>query len=212
MHELLARWQRGWSRSRGWTNYTETDHVIAVQIGEPDRQVEYFTTDQYAEGAARMTLAAPHPPGSARLAVITPDPVRVAEALHPLKIVRTLWLMSTPLADHPQHPIPPEYELHQTTSAGLIHAELRHHGPRNPGRVAATGRIAIDGTDAVADMIRTEPAHRRRGLAQALMSTLTTQAQLQGATTGLLLASPEGHLLYTSLHWTPQHQLVFATT
>ncbi|MFI5731187.1 GNAT family N-acetyltransferase [Kribbella sp. NPDC051587] len=206
MHELLTRWQRGWSRSRGWTNYAETDHVIAVQIGEPDRQVEYFTTDQYAERAARLALASPHPPGSARLAVITADPMRVAEALHPLKIVRTLWLMSTPLADHPRHPIPPEYELHQMTSAGLIHAELRHHGES-----AATGRIAIDGTDAVADMIHTEPAHRRRGLAQALMTTLTTQAQLQGATTGLLLASREGELLYDSLRWIRQLQLVFAT-
>ncbi|MFK4086126.1 GNAT family N-acetyltransferase [Kribbella sp. NPDC020789] len=194
MHELLTRWQRGWSRSRGWTNYSETDHVIAVQIGEPDRQVEYFTTDQYAERAARLT-------------VITDDPMHVADVLRPLTIVRTLWLMSTPLADHPQHPIPPEYELHQTTDAGVIHAELRHHG-----EPAATGRIAINGTDAVPDMIHTAPAHRRRGLARALMTTLTTQAHLQGATTALLVASPQGHLLYTSLHWTRRHQLVSATT
>lgn len=205
MEELLARWQHGWSLSRGWTNYTATDQVIAVEVGEPDRQLELFTTDAHA-GAA-VALAAPHPPGTTRLTVITTDPDAVAQILAPLKVLRVLWLMTTPLADHPRHPIPPEYELHLTNSPGLIHADLRHHGDS-----AATGRVAIHGSDAVADLIHTAPTHRRRGLAQALMTALVSEAEFQGATTGLLVASAEGYHLYTSLRWTPIHQLVFATT
>ncbi|WP_405057585.1 GNAT family N-acetyltransferase [Kribbella sp. NBC_01505] len=207
MDELLTRWQRGWSLSRGWTNYTETDHVIAVHAGEPDRQVEFFTTDQYVDRAVRTALAAPHPPGTVRLAVISDNPGVVVPALHPLTVRYTLWVMSTPLADHPRHPIPPEYELHLTSNAGAIHAELRHDGES-----AATGRIAVCETDAVVDMVQTDGAHRRRGLARALMSALVTEAHRQGATTGILLASTEGQLLYSSLGWIPRHQLVLAGT
>ncbi|GAA1690332.1 hypothetical protein GCM10009745_39450 [Kribbella yunnanensis] len=73
MDELLGRWQRGWPLSRGWTNYTSTEHVIVVQVGEPDRRLELFTTDEHAEAAARLALAAPHPPGTTRPTVITTD-------------------------------------------------------------------------------------------------------------------------------------------
>jgi len=116
-------------------------------------------------------------------------------------------MMTIPLADHPHHPIPPEYELHLTTGPTLIRAELHH-----AGEPVAGGHLARHGSDAVPDLIHTEPAHRRRGLAAALMTALTTQAQSQGATTGLLAASPEGQFLYEALGWTPSYHLVFATT
>ena len=68
----------------------------------------------------------------------------------------------------------------------------------------------MTGTDAIADRIETMTAHRRRGLASALMGSLAEAARAQGATTGLLIASPAGQHLYASLGWTRQAYVLIA--
>lgn len=52
----------------------------------------------------------------------------------------------------------------------------------------------------------------RRGLGRAVMTALAEAALDQGATTGLLSASPEGVPLYESLDWSPVADLVVART
>jgi ribosomal protein S18 acetylase RimI-like enzyme len=78
------------------------------------------------------------------------------------------------------------------------------------GEPAASGRMTVIGTDAVADMISTEPAHRRRGLGRAVMGALVAEAVEQGATDGLLVASPDGLELYRALGWSVAADMVFA--
>jgi hypothetical protein len=72
--EALTRWQRGWSASRGWTDYQQVDDVTVIRIGEPERQVEYVTTEANAPAAAHLALTDCNPPGTAWLAIATHDP------------------------------------------------------------------------------------------------------------------------------------------
>jgi ribosomal protein S18 acetylase RimI-like enzyme len=70
--------------------------------------------------------------------------------------------------------------------------------------------MTVTGSDAVADKISTEPAHRRRGLDRAVMGALVAEALKQGATDGLLVASPDGLRLYRALVWSVAADMVFA--
>lgn len=204
MHaEVLTRWQRGWSLARGWIDYSSTDGVTTVNIGEPDRRVEYVTTSEHAATAVKLAQTDGHPPGTSWLAIAADDPAAIA----PLELLRTEWLMTIALADHPIHPVPPPYRLEVTARPAVIDAHIYGYG-----ELAASGRMTVLRSDAIADMIYTTPAHRHRGLAKATMTALTQAAHHQSATTGLLSASCEGRSLYHSLGWTTLTNLVVART
>ncbi|MFI6825465.1 GNAT family N-acetyltransferase [Kribbella sp. NPDC050241] len=205
--DVLRRWQRGWSVAREWTDYTEVDGVIVVRVGEPDRRVEYLATEQHATTAARMAHTDANPAGSSWLKIATTSRQRVAAVLHPLELIRTERLLTISLSDQQSSQVPAQYELDVSATPGLIDVELR-----TDGKTAASGRMAVLGADAVADVIYTAPPHRRRGLARAVMSALADVAIDQGATTGLLSASPDGLPLYQSLDWSPVADLVVART
>ncbi|MCH8622221.1 GNAT family N-acetyltransferase [Undibacterium sp. TS12] len=70
------------------------------------------------------------------------------------------------------------------------------------GQVAATGRVALSGQHAIFDQIVTEPAHRRRGLGNAIMQTLCNHALDRQANTGVLVATADGFALYKAMGWT----------
>ncbi|GAA1163396.1 hypothetical protein GCM10009630_71800 [Kribbella jejuensis] len=64
MHEeALARWQRGWAAARGWNDSQYVDDVTVVRTGEPDRRVEYITTEHHATAATHLALTDHNPPG-----------------------------------------------------------------------------------------------------------------------------------------------------
>jgi GNAT superfamily N-acetyltransferase len=71
------------------------------------------------------------------------------------------------------------------------------------GVSAAEGQVGLAGDHAVFDRIRTQEGFQRRGLGTRVMQALTAWSLEQGATTGVLAASPEGQLLYGRLGWTP---------
>lgn len=68
---------------------------------------------------------------------------------------------------------------------------------------AAAGRVAVRASVAVIDQVVTEPAHRRRGLASAVMASLISYAARAQATTGVLVATEDGLALYKRLGWIP---------
>jgi GNAT superfamily N-acetyltransferase len=205
--EVLTHWQQGWSIARGWTNYTTADGITTVHIAEPDRRVEYVTTAGHALEAARQATTNPHPPGTSWLTVATNAPRELAATLPGVDYIRTEHLMTIALADQTQYDVPAPYVAELVSKPPLIDIHLYGHG-----ELAATGRMSVHGEYAVADMIQTLPSHRRRGLARAVMSALTTTARTEGATQGLLAASPEGRLLYESLGWTTVTDLLVART
>ncbi|TDW75511.1 GNAT family N-acetyltransferase [Kribbella pratensis] len=205
MHEeALTRWQRGWSASRGWTDYQQVDDVTVVRVGEPERRVEYVTTEANARAAAHLALTDCHPPGTSWLAITTDNPARLAANLKPLEALRTEWLMTISLADQASYPVPAPYSLEISVTPSIIDAQICGYG-----EIAATGRMAVLHTGAVADLITTAPAHRHRGLAKALMTAL---AQSTPTPTAYLSASPQGRPLYESLGWTTLTPLLIART
>ncbi|TCC33650.1 GNAT family N-acetyltransferase [Kribbella sindirgiensis] len=204
--EALTRWQRGWSASRGWTDVQCIDDVTVVRVGEPQRRVEYVATGQHATAAAHLALTDCNPPGTSWLTITGPAD-RVAADLGPLEIVRTNWLMTVRLADQVSYPVPPPYALELSATPSVVEAQAYGYG-----EIAATGRMAVLHTGAVADMVQTDPAHRRRGLARAVMTALALAARRRSATTAYLAASAEGRHLYKSLGWTTLTPLVVART
>lgn len=70
------------------------------------------------------------------------------------------------------------------------------------GHFAARGQVAPTGRSAVIDQIETAPEHRRRGLGGLVMRTLQDTAHAAGATTGVLVGTPDGQALYSTLGWT----------
>lgn len=89
------------------------------------------------------------------------------------------------------------YLLDLWTRAGLTRALLRSAD----GAFAARGQVAVTGSAYVVDQVETDPAHRRRGLGRLLMHALVEAAAGQGATTGVLVATPEGRALYETVGW-----------
>ncbi|MFF2364011.1 GNAT family N-acetyltransferase [Streptomyces sp. NPDC058122] len=89
------------------------------------------------------------------------------------------------------------YRLDTWTRAGLTRALVRSAD----GAFAARGQVAVTGSAYVVDQVETDSAHQRRGLGRLLMLKLAEVAAGQGATTGVLVATPEGRALYETVGW-----------
>ncbi|MDX3539178.1 GNAT family N-acetyltransferase [Streptomyces sp. MB09-01] len=92
---------------------------------------------------------------------------------------------------------PAGYRLNTWTRGGVTRALVR----TAEGVFAARGQIAVTGASAVVDQVETDPAHQRRGLGRLVMCRLTAAAAEQGATAGVLGATPEGRALYETMGW-----------
>lgn len=70
------------------------------------------------------------------------------------------------------------------------------------GSPAASGMVSWEDDYAVYNLIKTAPAHQRRGLASAVMTALGEAAQDAAAQQHILMATLQGRLLYESMGWT----------
>ncbi|MFJ8032003.1 GNAT family N-acetyltransferase [Streptomyces sp. NPDC096032] len=110
------------------------------------------------------------------------------------------YLMSASLLVAPTGvpgPVPDGYRLTIWTRAGVTRALVR----TADGAFAARGQIAVTGPTAVVDQVETDPAHQRRGLGRVVMRGLADAAAEQGATAGVLGATPDGRALYETMGW-----------
>jgi GNAT superfamily N-acetyltransferase len=207
--DLVRRWQAGRSISRGWTDVGEDRGVVVLRIGDPERMVSYLVGDAELDHAIELARDDEHAGGLSWLSVVTDEPDEVVPqiAAAGLEFRRTEWLMTVALERQPVLRAPAPYEVEFVRREEVIAVEVR------AGReLAARGQMVVVGNDAVADMIWTEPEHRRKGLAGAVMSALVAEAQRAGATTGLLAASPEGRELYSELGWETFAEILVACT
>src|SRR5450830_1424754 len=169
--DLLERWLRGWSGARGLPAPVWRGGGLMVEVGWPDQVRRHVFLDA---GPALQACA-----GAVREAH-----VHVKAAVEPAVLLRALpsaWtldarrsLMAAPRPLAPQ-PLPAGYH--------------------------ATGRLHLQQGCAVFDRIETDPAHRRRGLARAVMGLLDRGAVEAGAQERLLVASEQGRALYLALGW-----------
>jgi GNAT superfamily N-acetyltransferase len=205
LEQIQRRWHAAWTLSRGWTDHHVEDGIVITRVGQrgkmptdPGRMVEYFPLDpdtypdRLKEAAARA-IADEHPPGASWVTIVTRDPGKLTTEL---TITDEEWLMATDLTAHPAAPAPASYVVDTTVHGNVIDVRVLHGDEE-----AARGRMAVSGEDAVADMISTDEAHRRRGLGSTVMGALAQQAVKLGAAKGLLIASREGRQLYTRLGW-----------
>lgn len=211
----MRRWHTGWRRTRGLPAATEQpDGVLCVAVGTPGRGVEQLVLDGDAhprriDAAATAALGLRDP----WVTVPTLRPGHVADRLveHRLRIaLDSERLMSVELAAQRRLAAAPGWRADLERAAYESSEVWRLRLLDGEGRLAARGEVAVVGDVAVVDRVETESAYRRRGLGGAVMSRLADLAESAGATRGLLMASPAGQSLYSSLGWQGHDTVVVA--
>lgn len=208
--DLLTRWARGWAYARGFPRPERVDGGVRVDVGEPGRRVEWVAADEMATlpdliDAVRVTPVA-------WLSVVTEDPAGVRPAFLDGGLSAETHeeaLMTIVLADHEARELPDGYRADIARDGGVITVTVTS-AVAGGDAVAASGRIAVVGEDAVADRVETETEHRRRGLGAAAMSLLVSAAREAGASQGLLAATEMGEPLYAALGWETRARVVVA--
>jgi len=208
--ELVRRWQAGWSASRGWTRVVDEDGILSVRVGQDDRPTEFVVLDPdgHPERLERAAAMAFESRSTAWVTLATYDREATEDRLMDLGLDverEPEWLMTIELAQQPSLQLHSRYALVSELEENVIVTRATLHGA-----VAASGRMAVVGTDAVADRIETHPAHRRRGLGSAVMAALVEAAEARGATRGILIAPRDGQRLYGSLGWKKAADIVVA--
>ncbi|MFC3499737.1 GNAT family N-acetyltransferase [Micromonospora krabiensis] len=191
--------------------------ALRVRCMQPGRAIEYVALDAGKDVASLATLAelVAGEDEVTWLTVPTTEPAKAASALTAAGLTvlkHSEKLMTADLRGHQQNtPSAPYRLLTQVDSYGggsVVTATVRHES----GDVGARGTMGLAGTDAVADRIETLPAHRRKGLASAVMGALARSAVEEGAEHGILIASEDGQRLYLALGWQPVADVLIATT
>lgn len=198
--ELVRAWTDGWVVSRGAAPPTEEPWGWTIDVGQP-RHVWRHVLPDPSEAAVHKVARGAVPPWTWLKLFAEDDEVRpwVGPGWY---FDQPAFLMTCPLA--PERPeVPAGYTVTTWARGGVTRVLVR----TGSGHFAARGQIAL-GTGAgiagcaVADQIETAPEHRRRGLGSLVMRTLQNAAHEDGARTGVLVGTPEGQRLYTSLGWT----------
>ncbi|MFJ9947655.1 GNAT family N-acetyltransferase [Kitasatospora sp. NPDC091207] len=197
---VVRSWVDGWvvSRSAAPPVVEPWGYTVDVGItGQVTRHVLDATGDAVREADVRKVAGAVRAPG-VWLKVFA-EPAVVAPWLGPHWWVddEPAFLMTVPLA--PAHGLtaPAGYRLRTWSRGGVVRALVT----AEDGALAARGQIAATGATAVADQIETAAEHRRKGLGSLVVRTLAGAAYDQGAQTGVLAGTPDGHALYTTLGW-----------
>jgi GNAT superfamily N-acetyltransferase len=195
INELVRMWIDGWVISRGSSDPIEEPWGWTIDVGLA-RHVARRVLPEPTAADVREIMAATSAPGT--LLKLFADKGTVAPWVMPgWRLDPPAFLMSCHLA--PERPeVPTGYTCTSWTRGGVTRVLIRTH----KGHFAARGQIAHAGAHAVADQIETAPEHQRKGLGSLVMRTLGTTAYEAGARTGILVGTPEGVALYSSLGWT----------
>ncbi|MEU9096895.1 GNAT family N-acetyltransferase [Streptomyces sp. NPDC048361] len=191
---LVRAWIDGWVVSRGTSDPMDRPWGWTIDAGQV-HHVSRHVLPVPAEDDVRGLVAATRAPGTWLKLFADDDTVRpwLGEGW---QFDKPGFLMSVPLAaERPE--VPAGYTLTSWTRGGVSRVLVR----TAEGHFAARGQIAPTGSTAVADQIETASGHQRRGLGSLVMRTLQNTAHAAGATTGILVGTPEGRSLYTSLGW-----------
>ncbi|WP_026248640.1 GNAT family N-acetyltransferase [Streptomyces sp. LaPpAH-108] len=197
--EAIRAWVHGWTVSRGAADPTPTSWGFSVDVGLPGHVVRHVLSAA-DEATVRKITENPTAPG---VWLKTPaSPEMLEQWLGPGWSLAggPGFLMSAP--PHAAHteaaPTTADgYRLDTWTRAGVARTLVR----TTDGAFAARGQVAITGRAFVVDQVETDPAHQRRGLGRLVMHTLANIAAGQGATAGVLVATPEGRALYETVGW-----------
>ncbi len=191
----IRAWVDGWVISRQAPAPVTEPWGLRVDVGLPGHVARHIIPDADPATLTRLSTALTAP--GTWLKICAPADA-VAPWLAPgWAVQKPEYLMTIALAPEPAQ-APPGYTLAVTTRAGVTVARLLTAA----GEVAARGQLAVTRATAVVDQVETAAGHRRRGLGTVVMRTLTATAASLGARTGVLVATADGHALYSTLGWT----------
>ncbi|QWF76753.1 GNAT family N-acetyltransferase [Amycolatopsis sp. CA-230715] len=202
LRPLIADWVHGWARCRGTAVPVPEPDGFRIDVGRHGHRVRYVLASQDTVGERARSVASP----GTWLKVCGPRADTVATLSAPWLIGEPEYLMSVGLGagDAPEPPTGYTVEIRETGPVldVFVHAA--------DGGTAASGRVARWGSSATVDQVVTEPAHRRRGLGRLVMGALGSAAAARGATHAVLVATEDGHGLYTALGWAVDASLTAA--
>ncbi|MGX1852335.1 GNAT family N-acetyltransferase [Streptomyces sp. NPDC055299] len=194
--ELVRVWVSGWVVSRRRPRPVELPWGLYIDVGKPGQVGRHVLPDaeESAVRAAAASVTVPH-----TWLKVPMEPEKVGDWLSRDWVVdrdEAGHLMATDLcATEPT--VPEGYTVTTETREGVRHVRVLDAA----GECAADGRMALLGPAAVVDCVRTEDAHRRRGLGDFVMRALADHAVAEGASLGVLGATDDGRALYETLGW-----------
>jgi GNAT superfamily N-acetyltransferase len=195
INELVRMWINGWVVSRGSADPVDEPWGWTIDVGQP-KHVARHVLPEPSEADVRKIVAETSAPGT-WLKLFAEDQTVLPWVGPGWRRDRPGFLMSCRLA--PERPeVPAGYTLTGWTRGGVSRVLVR----TDAGHFAARGQFARAGAHVVVDQVETAVEHRRRGLGGLVMRTLQNAAYEAGARTGLLVGTPEGRALYSSLGWT----------
>ncbi|MFJ4333564.1 MULTISPECIES: GNAT family N-acetyltransferase [unclassified Streptomyces] len=192
--ELVRMWIDGWVVSRGSSDPVDEPWGWTIDVGQPGHVARHVLPEP-SEAAVRKIVAGTTAPGT-WLKLFAEDRAVLPWVGPGWRRDSPGFLMTCRLApDLPE--VPAGYTLTSWTRGGVERVLVRTRA----GHFAARGQIAQVGATAVVDQVETAAEHRRKGLGSLVMRTLQSAAYEAGARTGLLVGTPEGRALYSSLGW-----------
>ncbi|NGY61116.1 GNAT family N-acetyltransferase [Lentzea sp. NEAU-D13] len=198
-----------WIAGSAWTSTAGSDRVMdnwQFWNGPQEREYDRILTgdadvvghaENIASGFSETWLTVP-----------TDSPDEVIRTVEKAGLaVRSLeTFMRRSLTDHPAPEPPDGYAVEVTRKDAVIEVRVLS------GRAeAASGLIAVVGSDAVPRRVTTTAEHRRRGLGSVVMGVLAREAVAAGAVDGLLFATADGLHLCRKLGWQKISDVVIAS-
>ena len=191
---MVRAWVDGWVISRDTAPPVPEPWGLRVDVGLPGHRVRHIVPAPTPALIQRLTAEISAP--DTWLKLCAPAELVAPWLPSAWSIAQPEFMMTATLAAGPA-PHPPGYTPAVTTRSGVTVARLITAA----GEIAARGQLTIAGRVATMDQVETAPAHRRRGLGSVIMRMLAAEAATRGATTGVLVATPEGRALYENLGW-----------
>ena len=193
--DLLGKWLKGWSLSRGLPLPEKFKSGFKVDVGYEKQKSRYVFPNlnaDFIELANSITE-----PWVFLKVCATPDILKkilpARWVIQPQGYMMTCSQQIIKKTVNPDHKYKLEFEHYNSTCLVKILADN--------GAVASTGRVVLVDDLAIYDRISTEIDHTRKGLATILMRELEKIALSKGINKNFLVATEEGKLFYKSLGW-----------
>ncbi|MEU3373182.1 GNAT family N-acetyltransferase [Streptomyces sp. NPDC006660] len=195
---MVRTWADGWAVSRRTPAPVEWPWGVHIQVADDPHEVGRHVLPRAEEELVRAATACVTQPRTWLKTPIEP------EDLEPW--LPDGWVVAWQDTGHlmavdllaARLDVPEGYAVRVEQVGAVVHVNVLHAAS---GERAAKGQLAVLGESVVVDRVRTEDAHRRKGLGKVVMRALANRALDGGAVLGVLGATDSGRALYETLGW-----------
>lgn len=201
---MVGAWAHGWSASRGVAPPVETAGGLRIDLGRPGGPARYVLLPA-VDWSLVARLGRDCAAAGTEIKVAGESTALRANLGEGWRMYAPCTFMTSAFAQG-RVDLPDLYTLKAERNAAVVHVTVS----TGDGRAVASARLARSGTYGIVDRVETQPAHRRRGLATAMMVALGNVAVDNGLRAGLLSATAPGEALYRSLGWKAEGEIAGA--